>query len=152
MRFEEKANATIPKTNDTIIYFLTKENEVVYVGKTTKGIGGIPAHADKDYDEIKIVHNSEHTIDLEVDKYIVKYRPRYNRNIIYHALYSMMMARNKLRRELESTITITQIKKIMKMFGIEPIELNGKRYLTVVDYEKIYWYVSDEIIKGTEEF
>ena len=62
------------------IYFLIKENKVVYVGQTEFGLKRILSHIpEKDFDTIKTIRcDKENLNEMEI-AYIVKYQPIYNK-------------------------------------------------------------------------
>ena len=81
MQFEEKADLVVDATKDYLIYFLLKENDVVYVGQTTRNLLRPFAHKDKIFDSVAIIYQAEDRELLnEVEEfYIKKYSPKYNK-------------------------------------------------------------------------
>ena len=83
MKFEEKEELEIPieKLFSPMIYFLIKNNEVVYVGQSKKGINRPYQHFQlKDYDCFKFINCNEKDLDFLETNYIIKYKPIYNNN------------------------------------------------------------------------
>ena len=74
------------RNRNCFIYFLLKDNNLVYVGKSNNGIlGRISSHIkDKDFDSAYYVaSSSEELLDEYEKKYIIKYKPKYNKNVFY---------------------------------------------------------------------
>lgn len=74
------------RNRNCFIYFLIKDNNLVYVGKSNNGIlCRINSHIkDKDFDSAYYVaSSSEDLLDEYEKKYIVKYKPKYNKNVFY---------------------------------------------------------------------
>ena len=79
--FEETNAKEIPLIKGSLIYFLVKNNEVVYVGQTKNGLYRPFSHYNKDFDKVYV--KKCRTVDLDVieDYYILKYKPIYNKQI-----------------------------------------------------------------------
>ena len=145
MKFEENDIAiTLPKYQNSFIYFLLKDDEVVYVGQTSNGIVRPLSHRNKDFDTIKIIYCDILELDLLEDKYIVKYRPRYNKTLNHAMRYSMMTARNKIRKIFNNNITITDLKKIIRLLDIELVEFNGVLNIKREDYEQVVRHLKEK--------
>jgi len=74
------------RNRNCFIYFLLKDDNLVYVGKSNNGIlGRISSHIkDKDFDSAYYVaSSSEELLDEYEKKYIVKYKPKYNKQLFY---------------------------------------------------------------------
>ena len=70
MLFEEKEYIEIKNINDVFIYFLIKNNEVVYVGQTQNGLIRPLQHKyNKVFDSIYIINCSKDELDILEDKY-----------------------------------------------------------------------------------
>ena len=68
-----------------VIYFLIKENEIVYIGKTTRLFNRMKEHTKtKDFDSYSFIELETTDVDLvnKIEKnYIIKYSPLYNNRI-----------------------------------------------------------------------
>lgn len=137
--FEEKNAITIPVNYKSFIYFLLKNNIVVYVGQTKRGLFRPFSHKDKDYDEMKIILCEEKILNDLEDKFIIKYKPKYNRTV--NNSYSLINVRNRIRRKFNNKITVLGVKKIIKFMNIKLFEYNGNLYINNDDYEKIIKYI-----------
>lgn len=140
MEFEENDIAiTLPQFKKEFIYFLLKNNVVVYVGQTKKqGIKRPLSHNDKDYDEIKIIYYETNKIDYMEDYFIKKYKPKYNKVISYSQNYSLLRARNTLRKFINNNnITIATVKKYIKKYNIETFKINEKFYIDIFNFKKL---------------
>lgn len=112
MEFEENDIAiTIPRYQDVFIYFLIKNNIVVYVGQTKRGVARPFSHKDKEFDSIKLIYCKEEELDILEDKYITKYNPKYNKTVNNATNYSLHRARNKIRELFDNSITVPELKK-----------------------------------------
>lgn len=87
MKFEE-INCNKFTENElfgNIIYFLTKNEEVVYVGQSKKGIGRIYYHIcnykKKDFDSCYYIHCNETELNELENYYMIKYSPKYNKRL-----------------------------------------------------------------------
>lgn len=143
--FEENNCVTFKVEHKAMIYFLLDNNVVVYVGQTKQGILRPLSHKDKKYDTIKILYCDEKELNNLEDRYITKYRPKYNKTLNCASRYSLMRARNNIRQEINNCeFTIWDLKKIIKKLNIELCSFNSKHYIKQNDYEKIV-----DFIKGT---
>lgn len=143
MLFEEK-NAILfdNQYSNSCIYFLIKDNIVVYVGKTTNGKWRIKQHKnDKNYDKVYIIKcKSKELMKLE-DDYMMKYKPKYN---ILHNVdrKNIITIYNQLRKEYKIGIIalIDYIKKnnikIEKFHNVESIKKTD--YLKIKEHFQFY--------------
>lgn len=131
---------TIPKCEDCFIYFLLKNCEVVYVGKTQHGLTRPLSHRDKDFDEIKILYCNLDELDVLEDTYIQKYRPTYNKQNNYAMRWSLTRVRNCIRQQAGyENYTVPRLRKLLKELGITPIKdyYNGKETISFNEYQTI---------------
>lgn len=77
----------------TGVYFLIKNNEVVYVGQSTNVLNRIQGHKDKDYDQAFYIEcEKDSLLELET-KYIIAFTPKMNKTLLseihmnYHRLF-----------------------------------------------------------------
>ena len=71
------------------IYFLLKNNKVVYVGQSNNNVlGRISSHLkDKEFDEVYYKSFSvENVMDEYEKKFIMKYRPKFNKEVIHQGI------------------------------------------------------------------
>ena len=148
MEFEENDIAiTLPQFKKEFIYFLIKNNVVVYVGQTKKqGIKRPLSHNDKDYDKIKIIYYETDKIDYMEDYFIKKYKPKYNKVISYSQNYSLLRARNTLRKLINNNnITIITVKKYIKKYNIETFEIGEKMFIDIFNFKKLVNKILNEM-------
>lgn len=144
MKFEEKGAETVKTYGNIFIYFLLKNNEVVYVGKTTKGIQRPISHSyTKDYDLIKIIYCEEKDLDYLEDKYILKYKPVYNKLVNLISNYSLPRVRDRVRVEFSNKITIPKVKKLLSKLNIEPFEYNCIKYIKKEEFDKLMKFLHE---------
>lgn len=147
MKFEEtnKNIITIPKYENCFIYFLLKDNEVVYVGQTKHGIIRPLTHTkDKDFNEIKILYCEEKELDLTEDCYIQKYKPLYNKQNNYAVRYSLLRVRDIVRRQFnQPKYTIPRLKKVLKLLNIETDRdyYTRKETISFNDYKRVIEHI-----------
>lgn len=131
----------IPHYQNSFIYILTKDEEVVYVGQTKCGITRPFAHIDKEFDSINIIYCDEEQLDMLEDKYIMKYMPKYNKIVNSAMNYSLLRARNKLRKLFNNKMTVVDLKRMISELEIETITFNDICYIKENDYKKIVSYM-----------
>lgn len=140
MKFEE-TDKTINATGipETFVYFLVRRGEVVYVGQTKKGMMRPLAHRyDKDFDEVYIMPCDEKNLDFIESEYIVKYKPEYNKTIGGEGYYSLMKARNTIRKKCnQQSYSIRDLKNDCAAIGAKPETINCVAYIKIEDVQKI---------------
>lgn len=141
MIFEEKKFISIEEYKKVFIYFLIKNDEVVYVGKTTQGIFRPLSHRNKDYDKINIIYCDVDKSDKLESYYILKYKPKYNKELNYNSFYTMNMVVQKIKREIDFNFNLWRLKSIIKETQINIQEFNGKKYISKDDFKEIIAYI-----------
>lgn len=68
---------------DCVVYFLIKDNEIVYVGSSAKGLSRAYGHKGKgrrrkDYDHSSYIHVQKDLLQETELRYIIKFKPKYN--------------------------------------------------------------------------
>lgn len=120
---------TIEIKSPCFIYFLLKDQEVVYVGQTITGVSRPFMHKDKAYDTVKILFCAKEQLDIMEDKYITKYNPKYNRQPNHRVNISLSMVKSKILTEHGLRANMWHIKRALKDTGIEPKNYYGVSYL-----------------------
>lgn len=141
-----KNKISIKSINMSGVYFLIKGNEIVYIGKTTKGYSRIYQHLyqkTKDFDYYFYASLPLDKIDEYENKYIIMFTPKYN-NILPKG--NTMDAIQKRIKEMKlkdySYHYVYNIKKIINELKIKPItEINNKKYYSNEDVEKICTHI-----------
>lgn len=82
----------------TGVYFLFKDKNLVYVGKTTKGIKRIFQHDDKEFDGYYFVDVPPDELSYTEKELILKYKPRYNLSIPGERIKRREVKETKLER------------------------------------------------------
>lgn len=141
MIFKEKNFISIEEYKKVFIYFLIKNDEVVYVGKTTQGIFRPLSHRNKDYDKINIIYCDVDKSDKLESYYILKYKPKYNKELNYNSFYTMNMVVQKIKREIDFNFNLWRLKSIIKETQINIQEFNGKKYISKDDFKEIIAYI-----------
>lgn len=60
------------------IYFLIKNDEIVYIGQSVNIFGRLQGHSDKDYDSVAFVACPKSQLDILETLYILNYQPKLN--------------------------------------------------------------------------
>lgn len=150
MKFEEENCIELPKYQDTFVYFLLKDNEVVYVGQTQSGISRPISHKDKDYDCIKLKYCKDYDLNDIEGEFILKYRPKYNKSHNPYSAYSFLRARDTIREKTSNKkFNIRDLKKIIKELGIETFLCIGgkspsKHIISLKSFYKILNYIKEQ--------
>lgn len=138
MIFSEENFISVPLYQKSFIYFLIKDNEVVYVGKTTQGISRPFSHKDKDYDSINIIYCEEKDLDELEDMYISKYKPPYNKLLNFNMNYTLARVRDEIRKKYDDKkFSKTKLNKIIKALDIHVFIENGSEYIKKDDYQRV---------------
>ena len=141
MKFQEQNAIKIIKPKDIFIYFLLKDDDVVYVGKTTKGLLRPFYHTDKDYDSVMIIYCDYNELDNIEDYYIKKYQPRYNHLVNLNCNYSVTRVLKEIKKSISPTFNLAKLKKVMRLLDIKFIEYNNIRYIEMNDFIRICDYL-----------
>jgi hypothetical protein len=114
------------------IYFLIHNNEIVYVGQTTKGLARTYSHINqKVFDSIYFETCDLKLLDVTEAYYITKLNPKYN--ITLKGYQSIKRIKSQLKKiNFENNITV--LKKKIKEFGIMPDYFNKRLYLSPNNY------------------
>jgi len=129
-----------------LIYFLLKGNEVVYVGQTKRGILRPFSHNDKVFDTIKILHCNEEDLCVLEDRYIDKYKPKYNKTINLASNYPLKKARNLIRGFTgNADFSVTDLKLIIKKLDVKTVVVDCNVYIKQSDFEKIFNYIKGDV-------
>ena len=150
MKFTEsnKDIITLPKYKNCFVYFLIREDEVVYVGQTTHGITRPYSHSDKVFDEVKILYCDENMLDVTEDFYIEKYKPEYNKQRNYEVVWGLQRVRNNIRKTFEMpNYNIPKLKKFLKELNIPTRKdiYTGKDYITFKQYQFVMNYLKEKL-------
>ena len=142
MKFEEIEYNVIEWPVKPIIYFLIKDEEVVYVGQTINGYGRINAHTDKDFDYACYIDCPEYDLDNKEGYYIIKYNPKYNK-ALNKAYITIPRCRHKLNSFIAKEYNRLNLrhgyiskKKMQKLLDTEKItvyEYNDEKYINIMD-------------------
>ena len=117
------------------IYFLIKNEEIVYIGQSVNGISRIQQHTDKDFDSYFILETKkEYLNDLE-SHYIVKFNPIYNKRVSY--IPTGLINKYKIFKEFKINASVFKI--IEFSYSIKP------KYENYYDIEEIYKFIKNGI-------
>lgn len=143
MKFEEKNAKRYEKKENKqgYIYFLIKDEEVVYVGQTTSGISRPLSHKDKDFDYFYMKKCPFHLLDKRENEMIFKYNPKYNGAF---NICDKWVGRNSIYKELLAyNISIRPIffDKIAETVGVKQFVFKVNKGVTQKDKVKIVKYI-----------
>ena len=146
MKFEENNCKEFKKQfNDCFIYFLVREEHVVYVGRTQKNIFGIYSNlSNKIFDSVYILECDEQNLNYYQDIYIKKYLPIYNNSMNMAMNMSLSKARDLLKEKYEG-FNLRHLKKLIQVLNIPIILFNGKQTISNTDYIKICELLQEEV-------
>lgn len=153
MIFEEN-DSTLKFTNirGPIIYFLIFEDEVVYVGQSKQGICRPFQHTTRTFDSVCIKRCEEDELDYLESKYILKYRPKYNKSILNSYSYSYKKVRELLRNQTYfKDFTLNDLKYIVKKLNVKIDVFEGVNYIARHDFEKIEEFLTKNLIASNTE-
>lgn len=142
MRFEESGCIKVEEPNECLIYFLLDHGEVVYVGQTRVGVSRVTQHTDKQHDEAYVMPCSRSDLDLLENVYIWKYMPKYNKQPNNVESVSIARMKRALKDAMSAAgdnryVTVLNIKRAIKLLGVETRTLNGVVYVDASDVEPI---------------
>lgn len=156
MKFEEINFIDITNEPTTFIYFLLQDEEVVYVGQTTKGTARIIAHRDKQFNNVYIIKCTDDELDYLENEFILKYNPIYNKIPNMRA----MMRVDKVVHTINVTLkpkkrmNLRRLTNLLKELNITPRLVNHISYIYDWEYELLveafYGYKKGEPL--SEEF
>lgn len=154
MRLEEKT-LTIPKYPNVFVYFLVDEDDdVVYVGKTTKGIiRPLSQKTSKIFDSIKIIPCEEKDLDIMENILINKYKPKYNGQRNFKSTLTIKKLRDAIRERYGwEDFDISGVKKLLESSNIKfTKDLYSNSYvIDELDLKQIF-EVLDKIIEDVEK-
>lgn len=148
MLFEEKEYIEIKNINDVFIYFLIKNNEVVYVGQTQSGLIRPLQHKyNKIFDSVYIINCGKDELDILEDKYIIKYKPIYNKNLNIKINSSLQKIKKNIK-SIYPSFNLNILKKIIKKLDIPTINFNNIISIENKYETKILRYYEEVFING----
>lgn len=136
MKFEESGTESIDLSHSCLVYFLIENDEVVYVGKTKRGLLRPLSHVDKYFNRLEVLECIEEVVDMLENKFIAKYLPKYNKSLNTSYAYSLIRCRNEVRKNTNlKSYTLRHLRKDLKSLGIEinSNEFNVNGYITIHD-------------------
>ena len=139
VKFEENEcfRFDVPKINNSLVYFLLYNEEVVYVGQTVQGLVRPLSHKDKVFDSVAVISVPEDLLTAVEDYYISKYTPKYNKTMRMYL--PMLVARNRIREIIgNDSYTVRDVKKDAFDNGISLTVLgNGNVYISQEEFKKL---------------
>ena len=144
---DDKKIITIKNIKESFIYFLIKDDHVVYVGQTQNGLFRPFSHHDKNFDKVKIIMCESNELDIVEDLYIKKYKPIYNKQNNYKINFNLSRVRNIIRKKYNNQkFSIPDLKKILFKLKITINEDYYTRNKTISfdDYVKVMEYMKEQ--------
>lgn len=143
MNFEEGNTISILNIDFPIVYFLLKENTVVYVGQSKIGVSRPFLHRDKNFDRVEIMSVPKEKLDEFESYYIKKYAPIYNQKLVGSCDIGISSAKLKIREQFDANdFTIIHLRKLIKLLKIKPYEFNGFTYINKNDFQSIINFIN----------
>lgn len=133
MKFNERFDGEARRTEDNLIYFLLRNDIVVYVGMTTMGLTRPFSHLDKDYDTVTYQEHGllsdEELLSLE-RHYIIKYKPIYNKNILSLQFTSALSVRDLVRKKKnDNNYNLRDLRKDLSVNGYKVFKIGKRNYV-----------------------
>lgn len=143
MKFEEtRESILLPHITGAIIYFLINGEEVVYVGQSKNGSTRPFSHTTKVFEKVAMIKCNQEDLDYLESMYILKYKPKYNRNILNSHSYSLKNMRRIIREKTYfKKIVINDLKWIIRKFDIRTDSFEGNVYVDKDDFKKIINFI-----------
>ena len=138
MIFNEKKFEKVKDYGKVFIYFLCKEKEVVYVGQTRQGLYRPFSHTNKDFDEIMICQCEEEDLDYMENEFILKYKPKYNNSLNLNCRYTIKMAMEKIKADIEPSYNMRKIKKDIENYAIRVDKFKRFETINLSEFEWLY--------------
>lgn len=148
MTFEENNYINLTNCPKTFVYFLIDKKDVVYVGQTTIGLSRVYTHyKDKTFTEIYVIECESDELDELENKYIIKYKPKYNLKLNTKLTYTYGRVVKLFNERMTATNRFTKHKlcKLITYFGIVPINFKNEMYLSVNDVNKLLNIKEDDV-------
>lgn len=122
------------------IYFLIRNNDIVYIGQTKKGIERITKHfKNKDFDSYYFYSCDLKHLDILEALNIMFYKPKYNKSLNDN-FFTFNSIKNILKKYFFITATIKKIKFFINISKIKIFYFDNIEYIENKDFEKIYLY------------
>ena len=129
---------------ETFVYFLLKNKKIVYVGQTTNGLNRIKEHllnCNKDFDDFKILKCDESELNELENNYIIKYNPKYNKNLNSFNVKYLYITR-KLKEKIGfNPYSVKLIKEIIHLCPFNKEIFNDEEVILKEDADKIVDYL-----------
>lgn len=127
MKFNEPKYGIVQDVRKGLIYFLIKNEEVVYVGQTHNGFYRVYEHTDKDYDIAYYIDYDVDDLDKVEGEYIIKYQPKYNK-MLNNSYIKLHGIRQRLNRTIRS---------VYEEAGLRYKYITSKKVMQLLQHEKI---------------
>lgn len=118
-------------TSACCIYFLIDKNEIVYVGKSTKGafdrLGAHFKYSDKVFDSYFIEPCLEINLTALETEYILKFVPKYNKSLPSNKIYTT-------KNRIMSNFKIWSSKTFSQIIRDNKIQIYGGKYFKIADF------------------
>lgn len=127
---------SVPRSSmNSIVYFLVKGNEIVYVGQSKHGSSRMYSHRDKDFDRVYYIEVNPGILNEVETHYILKFAPKYNKVLNNGGEVSLNTLRNVIKSLgfSDPRFNIHAIKKALLQFGIKEKSICGLSYINRED-------------------
>jgi hypothetical protein len=117
------------KTQICGVYFLVKNEEVIYVGKSIDLLTRVVSHVKtKDFDSFALIQCDEHMLDFEETKYILHYRPIQNKSVGDYEYIGLFGWYSRCKLIYELKLNDNQIPELDRHLRIISETINCFRY------------------------
>ena len=120
------------------VYFLIKNKEIIYIGKTSSIFNRLNNHKGViDYDSYYFIPTHESVLDFDETKYILKYMPVLNKTISCAECTDYLGWYSRSRIILELCVAPSQIEKLDTLLTTKkPFKVFNKTYFDIGDIKE----------------
>lgn len=126
---------------DSCIYFLLKNNDVVYVGQSTLGLIRTINHKDIDFDNLYYIKCNKNQLNELEDEYIYKYLPKYNKKFngtLFKKLNSVLQDFIIENEKTIKTVIYNDVEYLdLRSAKLIPIEKNERTKKQIKSYQSL---------------
>lgn len=154
MQFDETDYIDLTDTPKVFVYFLIDDNnEVVYIGQTTKGLARVESHyKDKTFSRVYAVVCDESKLDYIENTNILKYMPKYNKIPNTKECISLGAVVKAVNRQFKSRVNKKRVLNMLEVLGATVYECKQCAYVSYDDFyhllNTIYLITNGGIVYG----
>ena len=154
MQFDETDCVDLTYIPKVFVYFLVDDNnEVVYIGQTTKGLARVESHyKDKIFSRVYAIVCDEDKLDYIENTNILKYTPKYNKIPNTNECISLSAIVKAVNKQFKSRVNKKRVLNMLEVSGATMYECKQCVYVSYDDFYHllniIYLITNGEIVYG----